>query len=194
MSCDVGKAREGLELILQVFSHFTYVTAHSDSPSFLSLHLHHSSFSNPFLALPMSHLILQPFYSFTYITAHYLSLRRFNYVTAHSTTLLSLQLCHRHFTYVTWRSALAALYKNDKYPSSDHNICLYQLNVICNALQFKIINTQNRRVQQQRLCHFSVQVLNIWYIIMSVCVCVCVCGVCAIGILWVFNLNYIYQS
>ena len=40
------------ELILQAFSHFTYVTAHSDSPSSPSLHLRHSSFSNPSLALP----------------------------------------------------------------------------------------------------------------------------------------------
>ena len=57
-------------LILQAFSHFTYVTAHSDSPSFLSVHLHHRSFSNPSLALPTSQLILQPFCCFTYITAH----------------------------------------------------------------------------------------------------------------------------
>ena len=70
------------ELILQAFSHFTYVTAHSDFPSFLSLHLHHSSFSNPSLALPMSQLILQPFHCFTYVTAH-------------SPTLLLLLLCHR---------------------------------------------------------------------------------------------------
>ena len=80
------------ELILQAFSHFTYVTAHSDSPSFPSLHLRHSSFSNPSLALPTSQLILQPF-------------RCFTYVTAHSTTLLSPLLRHRIFTYVTWRAA-----------------------------------------------------------------------------------------
>ena len=105
MSCDVGKAREGLEnklwrrwsglklgewaeLILQAFCRFTYVTAHS--PSFLSLHLRHSSFCNHSLALPTSQLILQPF-------------RCFTYVTAHSPTLLSL-LRHRIFTYVIWSS------------------------------------------------------------------------------------------
>ena len=35
-----------------------------------SLHLHHSSFSNPSIALPTSQLILQPFRCFTYVTAH----------------------------------------------------------------------------------------------------------------------------
>ena len=84
------------ELILQAFSHFTYVTAHSDSPSFPSLHLHHSSFSNHSLALPTSQLVLQIF-------------RCFTYVTAHSPTLLSPLLRHRIFTYVTWRAAHALL-------------------------------------------------------------------------------------
>ena len=65
------------ELILQPFRCFTYVTAHS--PTFPALHLRHSSFSNPFVALPMSQLILQPF-------------RCFNYVTVHSLTLLSFLL------------------------------------------------------------------------------------------------------
>ena len=50
-----------------------------------SLHLRHSSFSNPFVALPTSQLILQPF-------------RFFTYVTVHSPTLLSLLLRHKFFT------------------------------------------------------------------------------------------------
>ena len=79
------------ELILQTSSHFTYVTAHSDSPSFQSLHLRHSSFSNPSLALPTSQLIIQYFHCFTYVTDH-------------SPTLLLLFLHHRIFTYVTWRA------------------------------------------------------------------------------------------
>ena len=62
------------------------------SPTFPSLHLRHSSFSNPSVALPKSQLILQPF-------------RCFTYVTAHSPTLLSLLLSHWLFTYVTWRDA-----------------------------------------------------------------------------------------
>ena len=90
MSCDVA------ELILQAFSHFTNVTAHSDSPSFPSLHLRHSSFSNPSLALPTSQLILKPF-------------RCFTYVTARSPTLLSPLLRHMIFTYVTWRAAHGCL-------------------------------------------------------------------------------------
>ena len=40
-----------LILILQAFHHFTYITAHSDSPSF-----------------PSSQLILQPFFCFSYVT------------------------------------------------------------------------------------------------------------------------------
>ena len=65
--------------------HFTYVTAHSDSPSFPSLHLRHSSLSDPSLALPTSQLILQPFRCFTYIRAH-------------SPTLPSLYLRHNLFS------------------------------------------------------------------------------------------------
>ena len=77
MTCDVGEATKGLEnelwrrwsdgklgewaellvivvaeLILQAFSHFTYVTAHS--PTLPSLYLRHSSFSNPSFASPTS--------------------------------------------------------------------------------------------------------------------------------------------
>ena len=62
------------------------------SPTFLSLHLCHNSFSNPSVALPTSQLILQLF-------------RCFAYITAHSPTLLSLLLRHRLFIYVTWRAA-----------------------------------------------------------------------------------------
>ena len=54
MSCDVGKAAEGLE-------------NESHSPTLTSLHLRHSSFSNPSATLPTSQLILQPFRCFTYI-------------------------------------------------------------------------------------------------------------------------------
>ena len=55
------------------------------SPTFPSLHLHHNSFSNPSVALPMSQLILQHFHCFTYIIAH-------------SPTLLSLHLRHSSFS------------------------------------------------------------------------------------------------
>ena len=64
-------------------------TAHY--PTFPSLHLRHNSFSNPSIALHTSQLILKPFRCFTYITDH-------------SPTLLSLLLRHRLFTYVTRRA------------------------------------------------------------------------------------------
>ena len=101
MSCDVSEATEGLQneealLIFQPFRRFSYVTAHSPHQTTLpSLHLRHRSLSNPSVASPTSQLILlirQPF-------------RRFTYVTTCSPTLLSLHLCHMHFTYVTWRAA-----------------------------------------------------------------------------------------
>ena len=58
------------QFIIQPFSHFTYATTHSPtlpslylchslSPTFLSLHLRHNSFSNPSVILPTSQLILQ---------------------------------------------------------------------------------------------------------------------------------------
>ena len=101
MSCDVGKAREGLEnelwrrwsdgklgsfskisitsptsqliLILQAFRHFTYVTAHS--PTLPSLYLRQSSFYNPSVASPTPQLILQPFFCFSYATGSSLTSR-----------------------------------------------------------------------------------------------------------------------
>ena len=118
--------------ITMSFAHSqTYVT--TNSPTFLLLYLHHSSFSNLSVAsLQLSQLILQPFRRFTYITAHSPTLpslylryssffnpsvasptsqlilqpfRCFTYVTAHSPTLLSLLLHQWLFTYVTWRAA-----------------------------------------------------------------------------------------
>ena len=74
------------------------------SPTLTSLHLHHSSFSNPSAALPTSQLILQTFCFFTYIIGtspmSQLILQlfcRFIYATAHSTTLPPLHLHHRSF-------------------------------------------------------------------------------------------------
>ena len=102
---------------LQPFRHFTYATAHP--PTLPSLYLRYGSFSNPSVASPTSQLILQPFHHFTYVIAHSPTLlsqsptlqlilqlfRCITYVTAHSPSLLSLLLCHRLFTYVTWRAA-----------------------------------------------------------------------------------------
>ena len=66
MSCGIGEATESLENELR----------------FQSLHLCHSSFSNPSVTLPTSQFILKSFRYFTYVTAHY-------------PTLLSLLLRHR---------------------------------------------------------------------------------------------------
>ena len=63
----------------------SYSRSRVHSPTFLSLHLRHSSFSNPSLALPTSQLILQPFLCFTYVTAH-------------SPTLTLLHLRHSSFS------------------------------------------------------------------------------------------------
>ena len=73
-------------------SAMTITMSSAHSPTFPSLHIRHSSFSSPSVALPTSQLILQPF-------------RCFTYVTSHSPTPLSLLLRRRLFTYVTWRAA-----------------------------------------------------------------------------------------
>ena len=105
------------ELILQAFNHLTYVTAHSDSPSFPSLYLRHNSFSNPSVTSPTSQLILQPFFRLSYVTGFSLTspgeppmvsvreliLQAFNhltYVTAHSDSpsFPSLHLHHSSFS------------------------------------------------------------------------------------------------
>ena len=62
------RVRSPASLIFQTLLRFTYVTAHS--PILTSLHLSHSSFSNPYIASPTSQLILQHFRCFTYVTAH----------------------------------------------------------------------------------------------------------------------------
>ena len=113
---------------MQVF----LICSSAHSPTFASLHLRHSLFSNLSVTSPTSQLILQSLRHFTYVTAHSptfpsLHLRHssfsnpsvalptsqlilqpfrcFPYVTAHSPTLLSLLVRHRLFTYVTWRAA-----------------------------------------------------------------------------------------
>ena len=66
---------------------FTTYSPTTHSPTFPSLHLRHSSFSNPSVALPTSQHILQPFHCFTYVKAH-------------SPTLLSFLIRHRLFSYL----------------------------------------------------------------------------------------------
>ena len=62
------------------------------SPTFPSLHLRHSSFSNPSVSSPMSQFILQPFFRFSYVTTSSLK------SSAHSPTYSSLHLCHNSFS------------------------------------------------------------------------------------------------
>ena len=66
------------------------------SATFPSLHLRHSSFSNPSVALPTSQLILQPF-------------RHFTYVTAHSPTLPSFHLPYSSFSNPSVASPMSQL-------------------------------------------------------------------------------------
>ena len=98
-----------LQLILQPFCCFTYVTVHSPTLLLLLLHrklilqsLRHFTYtithSPTLVALPTLQLILQPFHCFTYFTAH-------------STTLPPLHIRHGHFTYVTWRTGHGKFYK-----------------------------------------------------------------------------------
>ena len=93
MSCDIGKAAEGLEN-----------EAPPHSSTLTSLHLCHSSFSSPSASSPTSQVILKPFCCFTYIidtspTSQFIlqPFCCFIYTTAHSTTLLPLYPCHSSF-------------------------------------------------------------------------------------------------
>ena len=141
MSCDVGEVTERLEnqnelwrrwsdwkigewalFILQSFSHFTYVTAHSDSPIFLSLHVRHNSVSNPSVASPTSQLILQPFFCLSYITGFSLTLPGeppMWYTQYYSVTPLSMPSVnlHKYYSFTlmnnfednfTWGEAMSA--------------------------------------------------------------------------------------
>ena len=76
------------------------------SPTLTSLHLRHTSLSNPSATLPTSQLILQPIRCFTYVIGTLSTsqlilqpFRRFTYVTAHSTSLPLLHLRNSSFSY-----------------------------------------------------------------------------------------------
>ena len=116
MSCDVGKATEGLENELWrrwsdvkigewtlLYISISMSSAHS--PTFPSLHLRRNSFSNPSVALPTSQLILQPFRCFIYVTVHspiILSLlSSFSNLSVTSPTSQLILQPFRSFTYVT---------------------------------------------------------------------------------------------
>ena len=87
----------------------TITMSSADSPSFSSLYLRHSSFSNPSVALPTSQLILQPFRCFTYVTAYSPTLLSLLQRHSSFSNPLSLLVRHRLFTYVTWQSSFSNL-------------------------------------------------------------------------------------
>ena len=107
-SSSLNSPGEPAELILQLFRHITYVTAHS--PTLPSLFLRHNSFSNPSVASPSSQFILQPIFRFSYVTSSSLNspgepaelilqpFCHFTYVTAHYPTLPLLHLRHSKFS------------------------------------------------------------------------------------------------
>ena len=95
MSCDVGKATEGLENELwrrwtnwrkgwRMSRAHCYSHSRAHCPTFPTLPLRHNSFSNPSVTLPTSQLILQPFRCFTYATVHFQPFFRISYVTSSS--------------------------------------------------------------------------------------------------------------
>ena len=101
-----------LHMSSALFSFF--FSAHS--PTLPSLHLRHSSFSNPSVASPTLQFILKPFFCLSYVsgpsrnsfsnltitspTSQLIlqSFRRFTYVTAHSPTLPLLHLHYSSFS------------------------------------------------------------------------------------------------
>ena len=104
-----------LPLHLQPFCHFTYVRAHS--PTFLSLHLRHSSFSNPYAAS--------------------------TYITAHSPTLPLLHLCHSSFSNPSFASPTSeALYlihlAHDVRATTRDNIGQYTEKVYTHSFRIEI--------------------------------------------------------
>ena len=90
MSCDVG-----------------WRMSRAHSPTFPSLHLHHSSFSNLSVTSPTSQLILQPFCCFTYVTAHFptlplLHLHRSSFSNPSVACPMSQALHLRHLVSCPW--------------------------------------------------------------------------------------------
>ena len=106
MSCDVGKATKGWGMSCDVgaVTERLEIYSRAHSPTFSSLHLCHSSFSNPSVAL-----ILQPFRPFTYLTAH-------------SPTLPSLYLRHSWFSNPSVASPTSQLILPSSFWFSKHSV------------------------------------------------------------------------
>ena len=146
MSCDVREAAIGLErVILQPLHCFSYVTAHS--PTLPSLHLHHSSFSNPSVASPTSQVILQPF-------------RRFTYITAHSPTFPSLHLHHSSF-YNPSVASPTSLAKLPMNPRKSHYDRTEGITQTYNYSEFKLVGSRVIKAKFS-LCRAGAHNIYIW--------------------------------
>ena len=87
------------KLILKPFRHFTYVTTHfSTLPSLYPLH---SSFSNLSVASPTSQFILQHFFRFSYVTSSSFNSPGETPMLVKANKLELILHSFRHFTYVT---------------------------------------------------------------------------------------------
>ena len=143
MSCDVGKATEGLEnelwhrwsdgkvaptfvtsptshIILQPFRSFTNITAHS--PTVPLLHLSHSSFSNSSFASPTS----QALHLIHLASSPWLYNRCQGYLKGCSKIVCycnaCIETCGCHFEHLLWAV---------RYPHYRHGQCAYKSPHIC---------------------------------------------------------------
>ena len=90
MSCDVGEVTEKLEK--ELCCDYNYELC---------------SFSYLSVTSPTSQLFLQPFRRFTYVTPHPATLPSLHLHHSLFSNHISLHLSYTHFTYATWRAALA---------------------------------------------------------------------------------------
>ena len=137
-----------VKLLQEWVSHVTI--AHS--PSFPSLHLRHSSFSNPSVALPTSQLILKPFRGFTQVTAHspnssFASLtslgeppmpKQNTYIT-----LCNQNSCCQHIRIIKRVSSLSEVF----IPAFGKTMCLLH-NIIVKATRHEAIYRQSDRSEK----------------------------------------------
>ena len=165
MSCDVGKATEGLQNELrrrwcdgkleewapQAFRHFTYVRARS--ATLPTLYLRHNSFSNLYIASPTSQLILQPFFRFSYVTSS--SLTSPGEPTMYVRAMTSHDACTSETSRSSHSSKVEAVEDGCSYSSSRR-----LWSAICN----KGLNAQSTATPEQKAKHMeSVLTFLQWY-------------------------------
>ena len=116
MSCDLGKATEGL--VNEVWRRWSDGKVGEWALLIYLYICELCSFSNLSVTSPTSQLILQPF-------------RCFTYVTVHSPTLLSLILRHKLFTWFTWQAAHATTSHNIGHFCFSHYEQVYRTKKVC---------------------------------------------------------------